>query len=138
MISTTRRAITSIVYIPLLALALVCSIVACKPTPVPVADLEVCTKLEVPALEAKANELLAEALAHGWAAAEAMAERQIVTSGASIIGCAFAMIVDQYLAEHKAASPAQSWEAHDALEKLRAKLSAPGHSLTFRTSRGDL
>lgn len=113
-------------------------IAACKPAPVPIHDVVECAKLEAPKLKDEAAALLAIALSSGWAAAETRAESDVLTLGGDIVGCAFAMLVDQYLTERTASSPEQSWQAHDAMEKLRAKLSPPGNHVTFRTDKGNL
>ncbi len=65
-----------------------------------------------------------------WAALEADAESE----GGQIAACALAEVVQKYLGGDKATPAEASWQAHEALEKMRT---ANGGA-TFHTATGDL
>jgi hypothetical protein len=119
----------------ILAIVTAFAVPACHgPTPVAISDLEVCAKLDSGKLKTEAAQLLVIATTAGFAAAGVQAAIDVAIEGAGIVGCAFAMVAQQYLsAPH---SDAERKVAHDAMEQFRAKVSAPGHLKTFVQADG--
>ena len=132
-----RLAVMGVIATISVALAFV-DLGACKgPTPVPVSDIINCAKLEGgndwPAIEAK---LRPDLDAHNWSQLVADAEALGPTVGLDIASCVAVELVQQYLSTKQVAT--QTSGAHEAIDKLRVKLAAPGKSVTFHTSAGDL
>lgn len=109
---------------------------ACRPLPVPVTDLVDCLKAEGDAHWAEVLAKLTPDIGDwGKLAADVLALAP--SYGLHVVECVGEELIQQYLSV-KHADMASTHDAHDAAEKIRASVSAPGRSATFHTSKGNL